>query len=107
MISFGRGKHKVFFEKQKIGNDLLIKVWGGDVPHIGSVVIGLPGKKEKKITYSNHKDYVVLSPIAKKAAEKFNCTVVAVGGIHLNNATKKDIKKIIENCKGLEKKLGL
>ena len=51
----------------------------------------------------NHYDYQVLTPIAEEGCKKYNKTVVAIGGIHIDNATKEEIQIIINNCKELVK----
>jgi len=102
MITRGTGKHVVHLEKLKVGKDLLLIVRGGEQPHIGSVVLCEPDKSVEIIRVGTHKDHIVLRPLVKKACEKYNTTIVAVGGIHIDNATKKDIDLVIQNCKELE-----
>ncbi len=105
MITSGEGKTKVWLKKENIGKDLLIIVGGGEKPHIGASVLCVPGKKCSILKYDNHKDDIVLTPIAKKACEKYKKTVLAAGGIHIEKATKNQIVKIIKNCKDLEDKV--
>ena len=38
-----------------------------------------------------------------KIAEKYNKKVVAIGGVHVDNATKDEINLLVENCKELVK----
>jgi gallate decarboxylase subunit D len=102
MIISGEGKHRVTLEKQKIGEDVLLVLQGGEQPHVGAAVVCEPGKKSKSVRLGSHKDYIVLEPLAQMASKKYNKTVVAVGGIHIENATKYDIDKIIQNCKEIE-----
>ena len=102
MITSGDGKHRVQLEKQMIGDQILLVLQGGEKPHIGSVVTCEPGKDAIQVVLGSHKDYIVLKPIAETACKKFNTTVVAVGGIHIDNATKEDIEIVIKNCKRLE-----
>ena len=45
----------------------------------------------------------MLQPIAEAACKKYNVKVVALGGIHIDNASKEEIEKLVENCKELEK----
>jgi len=47
----------------------------------------------------------VLQPIAKAACKKYKKKVVAVGGVHVDNATKQEINLLVENCKKLVKKI--
>ncbi len=102
MITSGTGKHWVKIEKHMVGENLLYVVQGGEKPHIGSVVVCEPGEKSNTIRLGTHKDYLVLGPIAEKACKKYDTTVVVVGGIHIDNATKEDIDIIMKNCKELE-----
>ncbi len=102
MITSGNGKHRVQLEKQMIGDNLLIILEGGEKPHIGSVVTCEPGKDAILVRLGTHKDYIVLKPIAETACKKYHTTVVAVGGIHIDNATREDIDLIMTNCKRLE-----
>jgi len=103
MITSGEGRYKVFLEKRELDDDLIYILGGGEKSHIGGAVICAPGEKSHVLTYSTHHDYEVLMPIAEVACKKYNKTVVAIGGIHIDNATKEEIKIIIDNCKELEK----
>ena len=100
MITSGEGKYKVRLEEKKIGNDIL---GGGEQPHIGGVVICEPNKNPQVIRLEGHYDAVVLKPIAEAACKKYKTKVVAVGGVHVDNATKEEIEKLVENCKELVK----
>lgn len=101
MITSGKGKHKVFLKEISVGSDKLFFLYGGDKPHIGGIAICSPGEKSKTISLQHHKDNIVLLPIAEKGCSKYKVTTVAVGGIHIDNATKNDIDIILKNCKEL------
>ena len=103
MITSGEGKYKVFLEEKKLDDDLIYILGGGERSHIGGVVICEPEKNPQVIKLEGHYDYVVLEPIAKEACRKYNKRVIAIGGIHIDNATKEEINKIVENCKELVK----
>ena len=103
MITSGDGKYKVWLEQKKIEDDLVYILGGGEKSHIGGVVICEPNKKSQVIEFEGHYDHVVLQPIAEAACKKYNTTVVAVGGIHINNASKREIDIIVENCMELIK----
>ena len=102
MNTLGEGKHRVSVEKHQIGPDILLILTGGEQPHLGGVVLCEPGEKTRIISRGTHKDYIVLEPLAEAACEKYQTTVVAVGGIHMKNASKEDIDRIKQNCKELE-----
>ncbi len=103
MITLGKGRFKVFLEKKELDGDLVYILGGGEKSHIGGVVICVPGKKPNVIKLGTHHDHIVLSPIAENACEKYNKTAVAIGGIHIDNATKNEIDQIVKNCKELLK----
>jgi metal-dependent hydrolase (beta-lactamase superfamily II) len=99
----GKDRLKVFLEKKELDSDLIFILGGGEKSHIGGVVICEPGKKPNVIKLGTHHDHIVLSPIAVNACEKYNKTAVAIGGIHIDNATKAEIDQIVKNCKELLK----
>jgi len=103
MITSGKGKYKVFLEKKEIDTDLIYILGGGERPHIGGVVICEPNQETRVIKFENHYDTIVLQPIAEAACKKYKQKVVAIGGVHVDNATKEEIDKLVENCKELIK----
>ena len=42
MISFGQGKYKVWLKEERLDNGIILIVGGGEVSHIGSVVLSEP-----------------------------------------------------------------
>ena len=105
MITSGEGKYTVTLEEKKIGKDILYILSGGEKPHIGGVVICEIENDPQVISLGSHFDHIVLEPIAKKGCEKNQTTVVAIGGIHIDNATKKEIDIIINHCNFIQKQL--
>jgi hypothetical protein len=103
MNTSGEGKYKVWLTHQTIGKDRVYLVGGGETPHVGGVVVVEPGKDPVVIRLGTHYDYVVLQPIAEEASKKYKVTAVAVGGIHIDNASKEEIEIIVNNCKELMK----
>ena len=103
MITSGEGKYKVWLEQKRIGDDIIYFLGGGEKSHIGGVVICEPGKPTNVIRLGEHYDYIVLKAIAEESCKKYDTKVVAIGGIHINNATKEDIDKLVENCRELVK----
>jgi hypothetical protein len=103
MITFGEGKYKVWLDKQFIGEDLVYLLGGGERSHIGGIAVCEPGSEAKIIRLEGHFDDIVLKPIAEEACKKYNKKVVAVGGVHVDNATEAEINILVENCKELIK----
>ena len=98
MLTSGEGKYKVWLDEKKIGDNIIYILGGGEKSHIGGVVICEPGKKAQAIRLEGHFDDIVLKPIAEAACKKYKTKVVAIGGVHVDNATKKEIDILVENC---------
>ena len=103
MITSGEGKYKVFLEEKKIGDDLVYILGGGERSHIGGVVICESGKEPQDIRLKGHFDDIVLKPIAEAACKKYKTKVVAIGGVHVDNASQEEIDLLVKNCKELVK----
>lgn len=101
MITSGSGKYRVWLEKHQVGPDLVFFLGGGEKPHIGSIIVAVPGKPLQVTALEGHRDDVVLRPMAQKACEKYGVTVVVVGGVHVDRASKEEIDLLVKNCLGL------
>ena len=103
MITSGEGKYKVWLKQIEMGNDRIYILGGGEKSHLGSVIICEPGKEANVINFEGHYDYIILKSIAEEACKKYKTKTVALGGIHIDNASKDEIDKIVENCRSLVK----
>ena len=103
MITSGEGKYKVYLEEKKIADEIIYILGGGEKSHIGGVVICEPNKDPQVIRLEGHYDDIVLKPIAETACKKYKTKVVAVGGVHVDNASKEEIDLLVKNCKELVK----
>lgn len=85
----------------KMGKDLNISIYGGDIPHIGAIALGIPRpslENKNKIsssvsvlTITGHKEDVIVQKVAKILSSTLNSTVVVSCGIHIDNITFNDI----------------
>lgn len=105
MITAGKGKYKVWLKEISHGNDLVLFLGGGERTHIGSIVLCEPGKEPITLNRKGHFDWMVAKPIAKKISNKKMKPVVCIAGIHLDKATKEEIRLLKENCKIIEGKV--
>jgi hypothetical protein len=105
MITSGRGKYKVWLTSHHIGDDLVFFLGGGQRAHVGGIVLAQPGKKVKAFRLTGHYDDIVLTPIAETACKKYKTKVIAVGGVHVDNATKEEIDLLVKNCEKLLQKI--
>ena len=105
--SAGRGRHVVHGTVKLLGNDVMLSIWGGSMPHIGSVCIThpRPGLQNQNITrctssvynFTGHKDEAVARSCAEKIAAACNKKTVSVAGIHIDNAAPSDVAAILKN----------
>lgn len=86
----------------KMGNDFTISIYGGDIPHIGAVALGIPRPSLQDInkisssvsllTITGHKEDIIAQNCAKKLSSKLNSTIVVSCGIHIKDITFEDIQ---------------
>jgi hypothetical protein len=109
--SVGDDIYKVVAEVKIIGDDLIISVWGGTKPHIGSISVSVPrpGLKDSTsmsstssvINLIGHKDEVVARKFSEQLAAKFNRNAIATAGIHIDDITENQINIIMQNITDL------
>ena len=109
--SVGDGIFKVIAEVKIIGDDLMISVWGGTKPHIGSISVSVPrpGLQDNTtmsatssiINLIGHKDEVVARKFSEKLAAKFNKNAIATAGIHIDDITENQINILMQNMTDL------
>ena len=109
--SVGDGIFKVIAEVKIIGDDLMISVWGGTKPHIGSISVSVPrpslqdnttmSATSSIINLIGHKDEVVARKFSEKLAAKFNKNAIATAGIHIDDITENQINILMQNMTDL------
>lgn len=93
-------KWKVDLNSFEMGDGLVLMLTGGNKPHIGAVALAIPYKQTSSaslLSVYGHKDGEIAKPLAEKVSKEIKKTVVVIVGIHLDNATKEDIQKFINN----------
>lgn len=94
--------------------DCTICVWGGDTPHVGSVVMSTArpsltgsgvGVTSSVLNGIGHKDEYVARKFAEAAAEKFVCTAVCSCGIHIDDITPAQLQEVSTVCDKLLKQV--
>ncbi|WP_418222759.1 hypothetical protein [Clostridium isatidis] len=87
-----------------MGRDLNVSIYGGDLPHIGAIALGIPrpsledknkiSSSVSLLTITGHKEDVIVQKLAKVLSKSLNSTVVVSCGIHYDNITLEDIEAI-------------
>ena len=104
----------VFAQLVQMGKDCTICIWGGDTPHVGSVVMSTArpsltgsgvGVTSSVLNGIGHKDEYVARKFAEAAAEKFVCTAVCSCGIHIDGITPAQMQEVSVVCDKLLKQV--
>ncbi len=93
-------KWNVDLESYEMGDDLVLMLKGGEKHHVGAVAMAIPYKDTAStsiISAYGHKDGELAKPLAEKVAKNLKKTVVLVAGLHIDDASKEDIQKLVEN----------
>lgn len=83
------------------GRDYIWVLTGG-VAHIGAVATSYYEDSELKTVVQSlphHKEGELAAELAEKAATRLRATVTVVAGIHIDNATKEEIGRIIADVR--------
>lgn len=108
IVAAGRGRYRLQAEAREIGKDVLVTVWGGTAPHIGSVAMAVPrpsldNPKNTSATASvfnfiGHKDDRIAVGFAEGVASKLGRNAVVTAGIHLDKMNRSDLEKLLQNA---------
>jgi hypothetical protein len=86
-----------------MGKDYALSVYGGERPHIGSVVMAIArpsltgkgvGVTSSVLNCVGHKDEVIARLFAEAVAKEVNCTAVCTCGIHVDGISPEQMDAI-------------
>lgn len=110
-ITVGEGKFTIHLRAFTTrGNGICAFLTGGVKEHNGGTVVAVPRLKSNAkddqdrtadiwiSAVPRHKDTEIGVPVAKKMAVAINEAISLTCGIHIDHATKEEIKKICDNC---------
>ncbi len=90
----------------RLGKDLSVCLYGGDVPHIGAVAMATPHPglsiREKTdasvslLAVTGHKEDQVARKVAYTLAVHVDATISVTCGIHLDDATEVEISQVLK-----------
>ena len=93
-------------QETRIGDDIVLILAGGDKPHIGCVVQAVPRPSltndgsisvtSSVLNLTCHKDEFLCRKLAEKRCRETGRIVVCTGGVHIENITKEQIHKLLE-----------
>lgn len=111
----GEKPYRIYAQLQLIGIDIVITVFGGDMPHIGAIAIGVPRPSLKHnkqtsastsvITITGHKEDDLAKKMANLIASSLNKKVVLTAGMHWKEVDEDILLTVKENCFNLANKI--
>ena len=111
-IATNEGEFDLEAKVLKIGDDLLVAIWGGEKPHIGALAMSQPrpsisdhnitSSTTSVFTYLGHKEDELAKKIGGDLAAALETKVVVTAGIHWDNIDTDGIQMILKNSKILK-----
>lgn len=105
----GTGRYRVWGAAWETGQGVVFGLFGGDRPHVGTVVVGLPRPSLRDprlpsctssvFNLVGHKEEELVRPLAEEATRRLRQPVVVVAGIHVDAATDQDLQLLIDNAR--------
>lgn len=99
----------------RLGTDYSMVVQGGEMPHVGSVVLAVPrlslrgdgsiSTTSSVLNVTGHKDEAVCRYLAEHTARKKNAVVVCAGGFHMDGITEEQIQEVLDAVKVIEERI--
>lgn len=100
---------------ERIGQDICVRISGGDRPHIGCTVLAQPrpslrNNGETSATASvlnviGHKDETICRYVAETLASKLSVIVVCTGGFHVDEIRPEQIRELQESIRDMTEEL--
>ena len=91
----------------RVGDDIVVIIWGGEKPHIGAVALAQPRKSledaEKMsatasvLSILGHKEDAVVKSVSERLAAVAGSPVVVTAGMHWDGLQAKEIKQVLKN----------
>jgi len=95
----------------RIGEGVVVIIWGGEKPHIGAVAMAQPRKSLKDaekmsatasvLSIVGHKEDAVVKSVSERLAAVAGNPVVVTAGMHWDGLQAKDIKQVLKNVESL------
>lgn len=95
-----------------LGEDYLVVLYGGTIPHIGAVTLSCYAASTVKnantlssrtstLSVYGHKEYVLFNEIAPVLSDNLNHNIAVVGGIHVDNASRELLTEIQDEVRSM------
>ena len=105
----GEGNLRISAEAWPAGEDWVVSIQGGDVPHVGAVALACPCSAPEKtsgnitcfasvLTAPGHRDDELARKSALRLCKVLQRNISLSVGIHVHNATQEEISALIINA---------
>lgn len=101
----GSGRLSVEVTVEDSGDGLVLTLFGGDQPHVGTVVLAQPRPSsarpgELSVTSTclpllGHQEEALARPVAEELARRLGVVVVVVAGVHLDGALPEEVQSVV------------
>jgi hypothetical protein len=105
-VQVGRGALRLAATACRAGDDLAVTVTGGDLPHLGCVVIARPHPAQDDpgrtsvtssiFAFPPHREEALARPLAERLARRLGGTVVVAAGVHIDGLDEQGIANVLE-----------
>ncbi len=106
---------RVYGEAVRIGDDVLVFLWGGERPHIGAVAAaqarpslsgdGTTSATASVLAYPGHKEDQVVKTVAEALSARLKANVVVTAGLHWDHLPAEGIPEVMERCREMTRLL--
>jgi hypothetical protein len=106
---------RVHGEAVRIGDDVLVFLWGGERPHIGAVAAaqarpslsgdGTTSATASVLAYPGHKEDQVVKTVAEALSARLKTNVVVTAGLHWDHLPAEGIPEVMERCREITRLL--
>ena len=114
-LSISKGRWQISLHWLKAGDDLIVILQGGDTPHLGCVLLGVPRLSLKgdgsisstisTLNVTGHKDDEVARPFLHSLVCALNKNISLSCGLHLDDATAEEIAQVKEAVANLKEQM--
>lgn len=104
LLKARKGRFRIQGLAQRVGEDILLAVWGGTRPHIGAVGIAVPRPSLKdppewsatssNYTFLGHKEDALVKEAAEKIASRLRRNTVVTAGMHWDALSPAEIRSV-------------
>lgn len=107
---FGEKPYQIHGTAAFCGKDLHLSFTGGTLPHIGAVSLAVYEPERDSATVSTicvyaHRDDRLSADCARETAARFQCTAAVAVGIHIDDASPQEIRRLCGNFKECRNRL--